>query len=109
MTRITILKKNGIIFGYKIKGHSNFASFGQDIVCSAISTASQMTLAGLEEICNFNLEKTIKDGFMQVILDFQDAQKKEAQILLKTLKLTLGTLEKNYAKNVKLEVKEDVY
>ena len=66
MTKITIFKKEGKIYAYKIKGHSGFAEEGKDIVCSAISTAGQMTLLGLCEVLNVKVQSDIQDGYMQV-------------------------------------------
>ena len=107
MTKITIFKKEGKIWSYQIKGHSGFAEEGKDIVCSAISTASQMTLLGLEDVLNLKVESDIQDGYMQVkVLD--DFENESVQILMKTLEKTLEHFAKEYAKFVKMEVKENV-
>ena len=107
MTKITIFKKDGKIWSYQIKGHSNYAEQGKDIVCSAISTASQMTLLGLKEVLNVKLESNIQDGYMQVkvLENFED---KSVQVLFDTLEKTFEHFAKEYAKFVKMEVKENV-
>ena len=109
MTKITIFKKDDIIWSYQVKGHSGFAEEGKDIVCSAVSTATQMTLVGLKEVLKLNVESIIDDGFLQVRLLDGDENNKDAQILLNTMFLTLQDIAKNYAKNVKMEVRKDVY
>lgn len=109
MTKITIFKKDDIIWSYQVKGHSGFAEEGKDIVCSAVSTATQMTLVGLKEVLKLKVESIIEDGFLQVRLLNGDENNKDAQILLNTMFLTLQDIAKNYAKNVKMEVRKDVY
>ncbi len=109
MTKITIFKKDDIIWSYQVKGHSGFAEEGRDIVCSAVSTATQMTLVGLKEVLKLKVESIIEDGFLQVRLLDGDENNKDAQILLNTMFLTLQDIVKNYAKNVKMEVRKDVY
>lgn len=109
MTKITIFKKDDIIWSYQVKGHSGFAEEGKDIVCSAVSTATQMTLVGLKEVLKLKVESIIDDGFLQVRLLDGDENNKDAQILLNTMFLTLQDIAKNYAKNVKMEVRKDVY
>jgi len=109
MTKIEIVKKNGIILGFKVKGHSGFAQEGSDIVCSAISMASQMTLGGLREVLSLDVESVVEDGFLQVRLTDKQANLSEAQALLKTFQLACETLVKDYARYIKMEVKEDVY
>ncbi len=109
MTKITIVKKDGIITAFKVKGHSNFAEIGKDIVCSAISVVCEMTLSGLKDVCGLQVECLISDGFMQVKLDKSNFQNANAQTLLKTMELAFEQISKDYAKNVKMEVKEDVF
>lgn len=109
MTKITIFKKDDIIWSYQVKGHSGFAEEGRDIVCSAVSTATQMTLVGLKEVLKLKVESIIEDGFLQVRLLDGDENNKDAKILLNTMFLTLQDIAKNYAKNVKMEVRKDVY
>lgn len=109
MTKITIFKKDDIIWSYQVKGHSGFAEEGKDIVCSAVSTATQMTLVGLKEVLKLKVESIIEDGFLQVRLLDEDENNRDAQILLNTMFLTLQDIAKNYAKNVKMEVRKDVY
>lgn len=107
MTKITIVKNDGVIRGFKIKGHSGYEESGKDIVCSAISAISQMTLGGLKEVVGAKVDETTADGFLQVML--KDDGGESAQVLLRTMELAFEALEKDYARYVKMEVKEDVY
>lgn len=109
MTKITIFRKNGLICGYQVKGHSGYAEEGSDIVCSGISTATQMTLVGLKEVLKLNLTTNIQDGFMQVEILNEEYTNKSAQAMLISMEKTLEDIAKNYARYVKLEVKKDVY
>ncbi len=108
MTKITIFKKEGKIWSYQIKGHSGFAEEGKDIVCSAISTAGQMTLLGLREVLSVKIESDVQDGYMQVkVLDnFED---QSVQVLMNTFEKTIEHFAKEYAKYVKMEVRKNVY
>lgn len=105
MTKITIFKKDGKIFGYQVKGHTGYAEEGSDIVCSGISVSCQMALVGLTEVLHLQVESTIKDGYMQVNL-LQDDEK--AQAILQALEKTLEDISKNYARYVRMEVRENV-
>lgn len=109
MTKITVFKKDNLIVGYQIKGHSGFAQEGKDIVCSAISTATQMTLLGLTQVLNLKVEENIQDGFLSVLLQKNDWQNSFAQVLLETMEKSLEDISKNYAGYVKMEVRKDVY
>lgn len=109
MIKITIFKKDDLIAGFQVKGHSGYAQEGQDIVCSGVSVATQMALLGLKEILKFDFESNIDDGFLVVRLDKKDYQNASAQVLLQSMEKTLEDIAKNYSKFVKMEVRRDVY
>lgn len=50
--------------GFTVEGHAEFAEHGQDIVCSAVSAMTQMTLYGLEK--HSEIESKIESGDMSV-------------------------------------------
>lgn len=107
MTKIFVFKKENLICGFQVKGHSGFAEEGKDIVCSSVSTAAQMTLVGLKEVLKLDVESEMSDGFMSVYVQAADLPK--AQDLLLTMHKTLESIAKEYGKFVKLEVKKYVY
>ncbi|MBP3432058.1 MAG: ribosomal-processing cysteine protease Prp [Clostridia bacterium] len=109
MTKIIIFKQEKLISGFQIKGHSRFAEAGADIVCSGISTASQMTLVGLSEVLNLQVESEIRDGYMFVHLGEADLKNPSAQAILEAMEKTLQEIANEYARFVKMEVKKDVY
>ena len=108
MTKIVFRKKKNFLWAFQIKGHSGFAEAGADIVCSGISVASQMALVTLKEVLKLEVESDIQDGYMQVKLLNKD-EYEIAQPILIALEKTLEDISKNYKKNVKMEVLEDVY
>ncbi len=108
MTKIFLFEKNGIIYACQIKGHSGFDEKGKDIVCSAISAASQMALVGLQEVLGLKVESKMTDGFLSFKV-LEGYEKKEVQTIFQSLKVFLEGLQKDYAKYVKMEVKKDVF
>lgn len=108
MIKVTIFKKEGKIWSYQIKGHARYAESGKDIVCSAVSTAGQMTLLGLKDVLNVKVENDIQDGYMQVKVadNFEDEC---VQVLMNTFEKTIENFAEEYVKYIKLEVRKDVY
>ena len=47
MTKLRICKNGDHFVGFECFGHSGYAEQGEDIVCAAVSTAVQMTVAYL--------------------------------------------------------------
>ena len=100
----------GNIIQYDIKGHANFAPYGEDIVCAAISVLSQTTLMGLVEILQLNAKEVFykideNTGYLNVELrDIKDESLLEkTQILLQTFKLGIESIQETYPDNLKIE------
>ncbi len=107
MTKITIFKKNDLFLGFESIGHSGYENRGKDIVCSAISTALQICVIELGVLkLKFDLKKDEKKGYLYCKLKEDEAQK--AQVAFKTLEIALLDLESQFAKYLKLEVKDEV-
>ena len=98
------------IRGYDIKGHANFAPYGEDIVCAAISVLSQTTLMGLVEVLQLK-EKEIfykideNTGYLNVELkEIKDERVlEETQVLLQTFKLGIESIQETYPDNLNIE------
>lgn len=110
MTRVEIFRKNGRIVGYKATGHSDYAEYGEDIVCAALSMALQMPLGGMQDVLELIPKFDIdSDGYLRVDMRGMDNKGKERELdtLLESMALMVKNLSKEYPKNVKLVEKEE--
>ena len=97
MIKVEIFRKNGSIVGYKANGHSGYSEQGSDIICSAISTSLQMTLAGIQEVLRLEPKFKMNDGFLDVDLrNISQNKFTEINILTETMVLFLKELTKQY-------------
>ena len=62
MTNITFYKDYGKFTGYSFEGHACFNTKGPDIVCAALSMASQMTANSLELLTDTSVATKSYDG-----------------------------------------------
>ena len=100
MTKYKIIKNNDEYI-IEIKGHSNFATQGKDIVCASISTAIYMTrniLEKLEPSYNISNNVLLDDGYAKFICstDFVNGIK-----ILENLEFTLNDLESQFPNYIK--------
>lgn len=116
MTNVQIYKNKSNILGFIVSGHSGYSSAGHDIVCSAISTLSQSTCVGLENVLNLNPTIVIdeKKAYLSCFLnkDISNEDNKNAQILLNTFYESVKLLlvgDKKLKKYISLEVKNEIY
>lgn len=112
MIKIIFYKKNNLLFGFEANGHSGYAETGSDIVCSAVSSMTQMAVVGLSEVLNLKLNtKKDKNGYLLCKLSEKNTSEAitKAQDFLKTLLISLEDVEKDYKKFIKLEVKDEIH
>lgn len=104
MTKIKFTRKNGRFVAFKLSGHTGKAEAGSDVLCSAISTASQMAVLAITEVAGIDADVQIRDGFLSLALENPTT---EADLIITSLYKTLADICGDEKKYVKLEV-EDV-
>lgn len=101
---VLFTNSEGHIWGFRIKGHAEYAADGEpDIVCAAVSALAYNTVNGLQQLCGQHvLCKTNDDGFMaaQVPLIRGGANSDKAELVFRLLYLGLKQLARQYRSNV---------
>ncbi len=90
--------------GFMIKGHSGYGTHGNDIVCSAVSSAAYMTANTLLEIMKLDITADVQDGLMKIMIPEDSADK--TKDLLLGFELHISELAKQYPKNVTITTTE---
>ena len=87
---------DGKIVRITVKGHSGYAGSGHDIVCAAVSTATQMAVNGIEVQKLANVSYSVEDGFLDC--EISPARDKGADVLLESLMITIYLIAEQYKK-----------
>ena len=98
MITATFFIRENAIQGFEIKGHSDSAEFGQDIVCAAVSSAAFMAANTITEVMNIEAEAEVDDGYMYFTVKGGNS----AEDIFKGLKLHLEGLSEQYPDFVKV-------
>lgn len=96
--------ENGEITGFSLKGHSDFAEYGSDIVCSAVSSAAYMTANTITDVLCIKCGIEADEGYMYLTLGDEDVS--EAQTVLQGFKLHMTELQKEYGNYIKIKFSE---
>lgn len=96
MINIVIIEENNK-FEIKSDGHANYAEFGKDIVCSAVSTLFQNLYLSLEKLTNCELEAQFEPGHANIKAKNTDDFSK---ILLSSFEIGINEIASAYAENV---------
>lgn len=95
MTKITFYKENGKFTGYSFEGHACFNTKGPDIVCAALSMASQMTANSLEELTDACVATESYDGLFALEIT-HECDDEKVQLLIESLYLAVMNLYEQY-------------
>lgn len=101
MTTAKFLFANDLIVSFELSGHSGYGEEGTDIVCSAVSSAVYMAANTITEILKLNPETAVRNGYLRVQMNLEDARKSKA--ITDGLYLHLSELQCQYPNNLKLE------
>lgn len=93
MIKISLLKDQIII-----KGHANYAEYGNDIVCASVSSIAITTINAILRFDSNNISYIEKDGYLEINIINHT---KEVDILLTNMIELFKELEKQY-KNIKI-------
>ncbi len=104
MTNITFFKKNKLIIGFEVSGHTGKADYGEDLLCCQISTVAQLAVVGVEEL-KLNAFKVIQDGYLKLMVSEKDALETKIQFLFDTCLKSFKAIIIDEKKYAKLEVK----
>ena len=105
MTNITFYKKNNLLIGFEVKGHTGKADAGEDLLCAQISTVAQLAVVGVDEVLKIHAFVEISDGYLTIKMTEAQAKPKEVQVLLDTCLKSFKSIILDEKKYAKLEVK----
>ncbi|MGI6377666.1 MAG: ribosomal-processing cysteine protease Prp [Bacilli bacterium] len=99
MIKVTVYKKDELINKVTIKGHSNFAPKGEDIVCAGVSAIGVGIVNALNEITKVQPEYKAQEGDFEV----KFLETKESQLIARVMLAQLLTIEESYKNYIKIE------
>ncbi len=95
------------IVGFTYDGHADYADYGQDIVCSAVTAQLMMAYNGLETVLGIPLDLDMDESGGYFAFRLQDlADAPRASILMETLELGLTAIHQQYKDNITLKIEE---
>ena len=105
MTRITFYKKNDLIIGFEVKGHTSKDEYGKDLLCAQLSTVAQLAVVGIEDVAKVKAFQEISDGYLKISVSEKQAESENVQFLFNTCKQSFKSIIMDEEKFAKLEVK----
>lgn len=90
----------GVLVGFIIKGHADFAEHGQDIVCAGASAIAQAALLGLKDLLGERVSFQKGPGFLEVSIDTEAASETQSKAIMRVVELGLQSICRAYAGHI---------
>lgn len=105
MTKVSFILKDEKPYAFLIKGHAEYGNYGEDIVCSGITTAVFTTLNLLNKLLKEE-DYTLIENEEQGLIDFKLNKIDDLSLLIiQNLLDILINIEEQYPQNLKIIIK----
>lgn len=93
----------GRVHGFRSEGHAQYADYGEDIVCAAVSVLTQSAVLGLTQHVKVDVAVEQSPGWLQCVLgDGLLADDVGAAAVLETMVLGLNAIAQQYPQQVRV-------
>ena len=103
MIKANFLRSKNFYTAFSISGHAEYADFGSDIVCSAVTSAVMTVLNGITECASVPADVEVSDN--EIVLNLAQ-RNTSAELFLSALKLQLEYIESEYNGTINITVTE---
>ena len=108
MVVVSVTRRSGKYHKLSIRGHADYADFGNDIVCAAVSILTINTFNSIEEFTgdDITVRSTEKGGRLE--LSFKDTPSHDAGLLIDSMLFGLKQISQQYGNSyVTVNIKEE--
>ena len=92
------------IVGFTCRGHSGFASEGEDIVCAAVSSIVRMTECAINDVAGAEAVVSVDQADVSVSLRLRETLETETesicQAVLAAMMISLSRISEEYPENI---------
>ena len=88
--------------GFTLKGHAEYAEYGYDIVCSAVTSNAIGVDNSLNLLAKVEFESEIGQAGMIECIVKEDCLNDKTDLLLEHFELTMKSIQKDYRNNIKI-------
>lgn len=88
--------------GFAACGHADFAQYGQDIVCAAVSAILQAARFGLEHYAGGGLEATQQPGELRIVWEESTSELESVQAIVTAAELAVTQVARRFPEHVRV-------
>jgi hypothetical protein len=118
MTKVIFYKSNGVFYGFEENGHTGYADWGEDILCSALSAMTMLIVNTIEISYASTVDYDVDEGATRIVVraaaalpEYETDESKRYAVsgLFQGYYYQLNDLTVEYPDNLEVEVVERSY
>ena len=107
MTEVVFLMSKGKYKGFSLSGHAEYARFGKDIVCAAVSMLTNNVFNSIERLTEDEFTGYADEKKAEFSLNFIDEPSHDANLLVDSFRLGIESIADAYgSKYVSVKIQE---
>ena len=107
MTEVVFLMSKGKYKGFSLSGHAEYARFGKDIVCAAVSMLTNNVFNSIERLTEDEFRGYADEKKAEFSLNFVDEPSHDANLLVDSFRLGIESIADAYgSKYVSVKIQE---
>ena len=107
MTEVVFLMSKGKYKGFSLSGHAEYARFGKDIVCAAVSMLTNNVFNSIERLTEDEFTGYADEKKAEFSLNFVDEPSHDANLLVDSFRLGIENIADAYgSKYVSVKIQE---
>lgn len=107
MTEVVFLMSKGKYKGFSLSGHAEYARFGKDIVCAAVSMLTNNVFNSIERLTEDEFTGYADEKKAEFSLNFVDEPSHDANLLVDSFRLGIESIAEAYgSKYVSVKIQE---
>ena len=108
MTDITIWKTpEGKYRGFECNGHADFAAYGKDVVCAALSVLTINTINSIDQLTDDRIDESADENAGIISRHFTNNISEKTELLMQSFELGVNSIYRQYGKKfLNIKIKE---
>ena len=107
MTEVVFLMSKGKYKGFSLSGHAEYARFGKDIVCAAVSMLTNNVFNSIERLTEDEFTGYADEKKAEFSLNFVDEPSHDANLLVDSFRIGIESIADAYgSKYVSVKIQE---
>ena len=109
MITVALRRSHGGFVGFSANGHALAGTYGEDVVCAAVSALLQSALLGLTDYARLHVDSSTENGAMYVaIVEPVGDAALQVETIFETMRLGLESIQLAHPQNLRLLEQEVV-